>query len=1049
MSDLILEYDAFLRSFRQNRDVEHAFLLGAGASIESGISSAEDCIWEWKKDIFISKHPHLTKQYSNIKSETVREAIQRWIDSEGIYPELNSDEKYSFYAEKAYPIEEDRQKFFQNIISGKKPSLGYHLLMLLAEKRIVTSVWTTNFDDLIIKAAHINNISPIEITLDSQERIYRPISNKELICVFLHGDYKYGYLKNTATELDAQSEIFIKALKEHLKNRHLIVIGYSGRDKSLMNALKEAYSERGAGRLYWLGYGNYISPKVKELILHIREQGREVFFVPTDGFDRTMLNLTTTIFQDSIEDLEKISKIKSNFKQIEKQFSPFKYPVGDIQKLVKSNLSPIAFPKEVFQFEINIKEPKKTWELCKEATVNANITAIYYKGMIYAFGTKDEIYQYFKKYLKSDVSRTPIDREEIKGNSAFKNLILKTLVKLFAKINNLSCDFNNKIWDTSQKMDIKINNKIYKVYSAIKLYLFFDKEINYIAILPSFNLADSNINNKVKREISRQYYLNLYQRKPNINFNNYIAKWKNILFGSKEKLSFEFPLNSGSNFKFVVSKKSLYVGIIQTQNKSGSIRLPSNILDKQIRLKGIKYPDTELIFYNPKNKQHVTDFHPMRGLVKNQPFDYYLNNTVLSPEVNLGIICPYDYANELYSFLNLLNSRVEAKRNPDYLIDYPGFLNVFGIPINIPSKESDLWFDYNIEDSGDLKKTAQKLANTIISKIERLDNNLVNIIFIPEALERFTRYKDGVEIFDLHDYIKAFAVQKGISTQLIREKTIKSNLKNQIIWWLSLALYVKSLRTPWILSNLDKTTAFAGLGFSLRHSVNKEKILLGCSHIYTSEGQGLKYRLSKITDFKLDRKNNPFLSESEAYQLGINIRELFLKSVGELPKRVVIHKRTYFTEEEIKGLTESLKYTDIEDVDLIEINFERAARFIAVNSYFKIDNFPVSRGLCFPVFDNTAFLFTHGIARSIRDPRYRYFKGGTSLPVPLKIKKHYGNGDIGTIATEILGLTKMNWNSFDLYSKLPCTVQSSNEIARIGWLLSHIEGQSYDYRYFM
>ena len=53
------------------------------------------------------------------------------------------------------------------------------------------------------------------------------------------------------------------------------------------------------------------------------------------------------------------------------------------------------------------------------------------------------------------------------------------------------------------------------------------------------------------------------------------------------------------------------------------------------------------------------------------------------------------------------------------------------------------------------------------------------------------------------------------------------------------------------------------------------------------------------------------------------------------------------------------------------------------------------------------------------------------------------------IATEILGLSKMNWNSFGLYSKLPCTIESSNEIARIGWLLSQFEGSLYDYRFFM
>lgn len=43
----------------------------------------------------------------------------------------------------------------------------------------------------------------------------------------------------------------------------------------------------------------------------------------------------------------------------------------------------------------------------------------------------------------------------------------------------------------------------------------------------------------------------------------------------------------------------------------------------------------------------------------------------------------------------------------------------------------------------------------------------------------------------------------------------------------------------------------------------------------------------------------------------------------------------------------------------------------------------------------------------------------------------------------------MNWNSFGLYSKLPCTIQSSNEIAKVGWLLPQYEGMIYEYRNFM
>lgn len=53
--NIYLEYDAFLSSVKRNKDISHSLLIGAGASISSGIQSASDCIPEWKKDIYMDK----------------------------------------------------------------------------------------------------------------------------------------------------------------------------------------------------------------------------------------------------------------------------------------------------------------------------------------------------------------------------------------------------------------------------------------------------------------------------------------------------------------------------------------------------------------------------------------------------------------------------------------------------------------------------------------------------------------------------------------------------------------------------------------------------------------------------------------------------------------------------------------------------------------------------------------------------------------------------------------------------------------------------------
>jgi argonaute-like protein implicated in RNA metabolism and viral defense len=53
------------------------------------------------------------------------------------------------------------------------------------------------------------------------------------------------------------------------------------------------------------------------------------------------------------------------------------------------------------------------------------------------------------------------------------------------------------------------------------------------------------------------------------------------------------------------------------------------------------------------------------------------------------------------------------------------------------------------------------------------------------------------------------------------------------------------------------------------------------------------------------------------------------------------------------------------------------------------------------------------------------------------------------VAEEILALSKMDWDSFDMYQRLPATVHVSGEIARIGALLERFGDLSYDYRLFI
>jgi argonaute-like protein implicated in RNA metabolism and viral defense len=98
--------------------------------------------------------------------------------------------------------------------------------------------------------------------------------------------------------------------------------------------------------------------------------------------------------------------------------------------------------------------------------------------------------------------------------------------------------------------------------------------------------------------------------------------------------------------------------------------------------------------------------------------------------------------------------------------------------------------------------------------------------------------------------------------------------------------------------------------------------------------------------------------------------------------------------------------------------------------------------------DRTALVWVHGATECV-DGRRTYDQGKSRIHAPLVVIRHRGASPLAVIASEILGLSKMDWNTFDLYTKMPATVQSSNQIARIGALLERFGPNSYDYRLFI
>jgi argonaute-like protein implicated in RNA metabolism and viral defense len=291
----------------------------------------------------------------------------------------------------------------------------------------------------------------------------------------------------------------------------------------------------------------------------------------------------------------------------------------------------------------------------------------------------------------------------------------------------------------------------------------------------------------------------------------------------------------------------------------------------------------------------------------------------------------------------------------------------------------------------------------------------------------------------------------------LEQHTFASGQQCRIWWWLSLAIYAKAMRTPWVLETLDPNAAFVGLGFSIdRFAPKGQHVVLGCSHLYNAQGEGLQFRLTKIEN-PVFIGRNPHMSYDDARRVTETVRQLFFESHFKLPSRVVVHKQTQFLDGERNGLLDGLGGVDA--VDLVEVNVDAALRYVSSvqktiwengqeKTIFDEDNFPVRRGTVVQLDSRKALVWCHGVTDAVIQGR-RYFQGKRHIPAPLLLRRYAGNTNLESLSTEILGLSKMDWNSADMYSKMPATIYSSKEIARIGSKLQRFGPVSYDYRLFM
>src|SRR6266446_6924160 len=230
----------FLR-LHQIRSPNIMWFLGAGASASAGIPTAFNLIWDFKRTLYCSAQKVSIDSCSDLGSPVLRAKLQHYFDATGNCPPGNSEDEYSHYFKVAYPDEQDRRRYIDQLVAGASPSYGHLALATLLKIDSARIVWTTNFDTTVEDATvkvFGGTSRLVTATLDSAQLAMEAINEGRWpLLAKLHGDFRSRKLKNITTELQAQDAKMRRALVEACKRVGFAVIGYSGRDRSVMDAL--------------------------------------------------------------------------------------------------------------------------------------------------------------------------------------------------------------------------------------------------------------------------------------------------------------------------------------------------------------------------------------------------------------------------------------------------------------------------------------------------------------------------------------------------------------------------------------------------------------------------------------------------------------------------------------------------------------------------------------------------------------------------------------------------------------------------------------------
>jgi hypothetical protein len=295
---------------------------------------------------------------------------------------------------------------------------------------------------------------------------------------------------------------------------------------------------------------------------------------------------------------------------------------------------------------------------------------------------------------------------------------------------------------------------------------------------------------------------------------------------------------------------------------------------------------------------------------------------------------------------------------------------------------------------------------------------------------------DDLLFRDFRRALKARAMLVRMPIQVALDHLFVDSENNQDpatrAWNVSVALFYKAGGIPWRLKVRGPETCYVGISFHFLRTRHHQLMYSSLAQAFPTEGDGFALRGDSIP-WQDEFARSPHLSEEQAGKLMLRVLDAYRARSGRDPLRVVLHKTSAFDSSEQAGFTAALK--GIPTLEMVNL---RSGEFRLVRR----GTYPPQRGTVCLLGGEATYLFTTGFI-----PFWGTYPG-PHVPVPYEISGHRISSIEGT-CIDILGLTKMNWNSATAVSAHPITLRFARKVGGIMAELPPDAEPNPSYRYYI